>query len=388
MLPFSSAEFFIVFGIFIVLILGLKQVLKSHYYKYVLATISALFLVVIYPSPYHFITLILVSYGLTYLLSNVIKVQNKLLGIVVLLIPMLLVKLDIAFPYYPFHLNDIISFAGLSYASFRIMGYYMDKAPNDKMADFVSYFNFLAFTPTLLIGPIDKYSRFKTSQDTGFENITTDNFVLGWNALVKGVAFKYILAELIDRYWLNIYLPTSTELLHVANTMYAYYFYIFFDFAGYSFMALGIGKMMGINVPLNFRNPFTAVNSQEFWRTFHISLGDWLKDYFFTPLYMFLTRKKSLKPYPVARQNTALLLTFTLMGCWNGFKLHYIISGMLFGIIAVVHNTYTIECKKKGRDVFFGTMHPTLVKLLSIAIMFNAVAFAMYIFSGRCPFLH
>ncbi len=347
--------------------------------------LNALFLLVVYPKPLHFLMLIGFSYGITYLVSDVFKLRKKIWGILLLLLPMLMVKFDIRFDFYPFKINDVISFAGLSYASFRIMGYYMDKAPGQKMADTVSYFNFLAFTPTLLIGPIERYNRFTASQDTGFSNINTENFIISWNALVKGIAFKYVIAEVIDRYWLNIFPQESKQWLHMANNMYAYYFYLFFDFAGYSFMALGIGKMMGINVPLNFRNPFFSVNPQDFWRRFHISLGEWLKDYFFTPLYMFLTRKKSLKKYPLTRQNLAMLMTFMLMGCWNGFKFQYILSGFMFGVFSAVHNTYIHYCKKRGKDVFFGNLHPMAVRIISIFIMFNVVALALYIFSGRSP---
>ena len=386
MLPFSTYDFFIIMGIFIVIMVGSKFVFPASYYKYVLAFFNLLFLTVFYPKPYQFLTLIFFSYLVTYLVSDRFKFNKKIGGIILLLIPMLLVKLDITVPCYPFKLNDIISFAGLSYASFRIMGYYMDKAPDEKMADIVSYFNFLAFTPTLLMGPIDKFSRFYESQNNGFKNINSENYIVGWNAIVKGVAFKYIFAEIIDRYWLNIYPPESRELLAMANNMYAYYFYLFFDFAGYSFMALGIGKMMGINVPVNFTNPFFAVNPQDFWKRFHISLGDWLKDYFFNPLYLFFSRKKSLKKYPLTRQNIALIATFLLMGCWNGFQLHYILSGFLFGIYSAIHNTYVAECRKKGRDIFFGNLNPVAVKYISIVIMFNLVAFAMYVFSGRYPF--
>lgn len=363
-----------------------KFVLNSKYYKFILAFLNVSFLCIAYPQPYHFIILILFSYSLTFLIANVFKFRNKLWGILLLLMPMLLVKIDVRFGFYPFELNNLISFAGLSYASFRIMGYYMDKNPDEKMADFTSYFNFLSFTPTLLIGPIDRYNLFKVSQDNGFASINPENFIVGWTALVKGVAFKFIIAEIIDRYWLNIFPSTSKEFLHMANNMYAYYFYLFFDFAGYSFMALGIGKMMGMNVPLNFTNPFIAVNPQDFWRRFHISLGDWLKDYFFTPLYMFFTRKKSLKKHPIFRQNMALILTFLLMGCWNGFRFNYILSGFLFGLYSAIHNTYVIQCKKKSKDVFFGSMNPFAIKIISIVIMFNLIAFAMYIFSGRCPY--
>ena len=81
------------------------------------------------------------------------------------------------------------------------------------------------------------------------------------------------------------------------------------------------------------------------------------------------------------------MLTFVLMGCWNGFKANYILSGFLFGVFSAVHNTYAIQCKKKGKDVFFGNLNPVAVKIISIFIMFNIFAFAMYIFSGRFPYL-
>ncbi len=384
MLPFGSVEFFALMAIFVALI-GIAKLAKLHSrrYKYLLVFLNACFLTIIYPSPIHFFLLVIFSYFLTYLMSVVIKPKKKIWGLLMLLLPMLLVKFNIRLPFYPFELNNLLAFAGLSYASFRIMGYYMDRAPNEKMADPATYFNFLAFTPTLLIGPIDKFSRFKQSQDSALESLTTENYIVGWKYIVKGVAFKYVLAELVDRYWLNIFAADATGVLPVLNGMYAYYAFLFFDFAGYSHMALGIGKMMGINVPVNFTNPFVAVNPQDFWRRFHISLGEWLKEYFFTPIYLYFTRLKKLKAYPAFRQNFALLLTFLLMGCWNGFKSHFVLSGLLFGLYSAVHNNYTIQCKKAGKDVVFGTMNPTLVKYLSIFIMINLVAFSLYIFSGR-----
>lgn len=377
-------------AMYVAVLVVCKSFLQNSNYKYILGLLNGLFLIVIYPNPILFFLLIIYSYLLTYLCADVFKFKKKLWGILFLLLPMLLVKFDLHLNInlfsHPYNgkLNDLISFAGLSYASFRIMGYYMDKAPQEKIADITTYFNFLSFTPTLLIGPIDKYSRFKTSQDNGFTNINPDSFIIGWNYLVKGIAFKYILAEVVERYWLSHFDSDSKELWFMVNNMYGYYLYLFFDFAGYSFMALGIGKMMGINVPINFTNPFLAVNPQDFWRRFHISLGDWLKDYFFTPLYMFFTRKKRLKPYPLLRQNMSLFLTFLLMGCWNGFRFYYILSGSLFGIFSVVHNTYIIQCKYKGKDVFFGKLNPIAVKIISIFFMINLVAFALYIFSGRC----
>jgi len=388
MLPFSSFEFFIIMAIFIGLIALCKKFVGDNYYKYVLIFFNALFLIAIYTKPMHFILFIIYTYCITYLFTDKLKFKHKIWGILALLLPMLLVKFDIRFHFYPFELNNLLSFAGLSYASFKIVGYYMDKAPDERIANFIDYFNFLSFTPTLLIGPIDRFNKFKASSNLGFSQLNWENFTLGWDALIKGIAFKFVIAEVIDRYWLNLFDQQSSALVDILNNMYAYYFYLFFDFAGYSFMALGMGKMMGMEVPLNFKNPFTAINPQDFWQKFHISLGDWLKDYFFTPLYLFFSRKKGLKKYPLLRQNMALILTFLLMGCWNGFKLNYVLSGFIFGLYSATHNTYSVFCKRKGKDIIFGTLNEKTIKVLSIILTFNFVALALYIFSGRCPFIH
>ncbi len=385
MLPFAQVSFFYILFLMMGILWVSKLFLKDNQYKYVLLFLNSAFFLLYFTQPIHFTLFICWSYFVTYLFTNVLKLQKRIWGIIVLFAPMILVKLDISKNGNA--LNDIISFAGLSYASFKVMGYFMDKAYSEKMAYPVSYFNFLSFTPTLLIGPIDKFSRFKASEDNGFSNITWENSSKAWDFLLLGVALKYIGAELIDRYWLNLFPQESTQILHLFSGMYAYYLYLFCDFAGYSFMALGAAKFMGIVVPQNFRNPFFARNSQEFWHTFHVSLGDWLKSYFFTPLYTFFTRNKRLKPYPIFRQNSALFLTFLLMGCWNGFEKHYILSGCIFGLIAAGHNWYSIQCRKKQRDIVFGKLPDFWVKIISVFIMWNVVAFALYIFSGRFPFI-
>lgn len=278
MLPYNSFEFFVIMALFIATPAVLKLFLKNRSYKYVLAALNFGYLSILFPQPYHFFSLIIYSYFIVWLFSDVLKVKNKLYGVLALIIPLMLVKFGIKAG----GMNEWLPFAGLSYASFRFVGYYMDKSPDEKITDFVTYFNFLSFIPTVFIGPIDRLGRFKASQDNGFTAIAGDNFVSGWNSFVKGLAFKFIFAELIDRYWLNLFPEGSNEFLHVANSMYAYYFYLFFDFAGYSWMALGIGKMMGMAVPVNFTNPFLAQNPPDFWKKWHISLGDWLKDYFFS----------------------------------------------------------------------------------------------------------
>ena len=197
---------------------------------------------------------------------------------------------------------------------------------------------------------------------------------------------KYIIAEFINKYWLETIDIHSKSVLTMANCMYAYFAYLYFDFAGYSALAIGTGKMLGIDVPVNFNKPFLAKNPQEFWQRWHKTLGDWLRDYFFKPFYKTLSTYKKMKPFPLLRQNIALFLTFLLMGCWNGFRFHFILSGSIFGFYSVVHNSYIYYSKKNRRDIIFGNLPKSVIKWISIFIMFNLAAFSVYVFSGKLTF--
>ncbi len=383
MLPFSSLDFYVVAGIFVLWVFVSKLFLKKYItFANSLLAGSLIYLVFYYPKPLHILIFIVYTYFTYYLFISVIKSKNKLIGTLLILIPMILVKSAIKVHYYPFYVSEWLSFAGLSYISFRIVSIYVEAVPGTKPVNFLQYVNFLVFTPTLLIGPIDRFTRYTKDLKKGYGQVNLKNFILGWQAILLGIFYKYIGAEVVDRYWLSQFDHTSSNIVDMLNVMYAYYVYLFFDFAGYSAMAIGFGKMIGIDVPVNFNKPFIARNPQDFWRRFHKSLGDWLRDFFFMPFYKFFSTKKRLKPYPLFRQNISLFSTFLLMGCWNGFRKHYIISGSLFGLYSVAHNTYIYYSRKKRRDIVFGKMNDKLVQLISIFIMFNMAAFAIYIFSG------
>lgn len=349
--------------------------------------LSMIYLLFFFPKPWYVLILVGWAYLITTIFISFIKIHNKFTGIILLLIPLILVKSDIHLGTYPFVLNNLISFAGLSYISFRIISLYMDLEPGKRPVNFFRYVSYLTFTPTILIGPIDRFHHFSKELDGGYPQVNAGAFKKAMDWMLYGLIYKFVVAEVISRYWLDQFPPESKFWLDMGMNMYGYYLYLFFDFAGYSYMAMGAGKMLGINVPINFHFPFLARNPQDFWRRFHITLGDWLKDYFFAPLYIFFTRQKKLKAYPLLRQNTALFLTFVLMGCWNGFSRNFIISGALFGVYSMAHNTYVFYCRKKQCDILFGKLPERYIRVISIVIMFNLAAFAIYIFSGRCPYV-
>jgi membrane protein involved in D-alanine export len=277
-------------------------------------------------------------------------------------------------------LEIIFQVGGLSFATFRIIQLYIDESSSSERIKVIDFFNFTAFTPTILIGPLDKYKRFTDEIKTGYSTITFNKYAAGFHFLLKGLLYKFIIGEAIHTLVLE-HLTNDGTLVYHLSYMYIYLFYLFFDFAGYSLLAMSYGAFLGISVPVNFNLPFLSENPKMFWQRWHKSLGDWLNDYFFKPVFKELTSKGIWNS--IRRQNVALLLTFTVMGFWNGFELHFIISGLLFGVYSMVHNYYVYLCKKNKKDVFFRKLNPLYVKYVSIFMMFNLTAFAIYIFSGK-----
>lgn len=380
-LPFSSVQFYCFFAASLLVALIAKWLFSTKIkYKYIVLLINALYLILLFPKPLQLILLVLYSYFSIRILAK--KGANYLTAVLVLSLPLIMMKLIGIHTFGKANekLANIFQIVGISYITFRSIQVFIDEVSTSKKLNFLDFFNFTVFIPSLLIGPIDRFKRFTNDIDAGYENINSNSYAEGYQLLLKGLVYKYILAEFINRLVLNHLTDDGTLTYHLLY-MYSYLIFLFFDFAGYSLLAMSFAKFIGVSLPFNFNQPFLAVNPKEFWQRWHKSLGDWLNDYFFKPIFKDLTTKQKFKP--ITRQNLALLSTFTLMGFWNGFELHYIVSGILFGVYSMVHNYYVYLCKKNKKDIFFGTLNPKIVTLISIVFMFNAVAFSIYIFSGK-----
>ncbi len=380
-LPFASFQFYYFF-IVAVIIVFLSKVLFNNIIKlkYLILFINLSYIIFLFPKPIQLISLVYCLFHLTRFLKN-LKI-NYLLAALLISLPLVIMKL-IGIEFFNVANNKlavIFQIVGISYITFRTIQIYVDEDYKEHPPKFIDFFNFTVFVPSLLIGPIDRFDRFTKEIENGFTQINTSNYAQAFNYLTKGIAYKYIIAELISRLILNHLDAHQTPYYHVIY-MYSYLIFLFFDFAGYSLLAMSFAKFLGVTLPNNFDKPFLAVNPKEFWTKWHKSLGDWLNDYFFKPIFKELTSRKYFSP--ISRQNIALFSTFTLMGFWNGFELHFILSGMLFGIFSVIHNYYSFLCKKNKKDVLFGSLNSSIVSIISIVIMFNAVAFSIYIFSGK-----
>jgi len=376
-LPFSGINFFILAFIFIIFLhffkyLPLRKIIR---YKYVIFFAVVGYIYFFFPHSISNAMFLFLLY--TYFIYKVFiffNYQKILLPMVVIALPMILYKLDIG-PMY--------KIIGISYITFRSIQAIVD-SKNYGVMSFIDFTSFLLFPNTLLAGPIDRSYRFQKDLNKGYDNLTKENFFKGWDIFIVGVLFKFVFAEIVSIYWLSNINEKSKEIADMANSAYAYTTYLYFDFAGYSAMAVGLSIMMGIFVPMNFNKPYLAQNPQDFWRRFHITLGSWLNDYFFKPLYKYLHNVKLLKGKRLLMQNIAILSTFLLMGLWNGLTWYYIFSGFLFGIYSAIHNSYVWYVRKGGKDLF-SYFKPYVAINIKRFLMINAAVLALYFFSGRVP---
>lgn len=178
---------------------------------------------------------------------------------------------------------------GLSFATFRAVDVLLFAPRNERISP-LDYCNYLFFPLTLLAGPMYRWRNFQADLKRGYEGVTLETWLAGLELLIFGVIQKFGVAEAIWRYGLNTLDAHDYSLTGVALNASLYSFYLFFDFAGYSSMAIGVGMLFGFTLPVNFRNPLASANPQDFWRRWHISLSEWLRDVVFMPIYKALSK--------------------------------------------------------------------------------------------------
>ena len=200
-LPFSTILFFqYMFSCILLLYVAKFLISKIIPYKILLSFISFVYIAILFPKPFHILGLIVSLYLILLLLRKYYKHDNIILPVFLLSIPIILMKIGGAFPINPnSDFLKIIRIAGLSYMVFKVIGLYIEQRRNTSKIYFVDFFNFTAFVPTLLIGPLDRFGRFKKDTENGYSNMNSTFFNKGLNNLILGLLFKFICAETIRR---------------------------------------------------------------------------------------------------------------------------------------------------------------------------------------------
>lgn len=376
MLPFSGIWFFYWVLLSALLVHATKLIFPQirDVARRAVMGVSVLYLLFIFPDTKPLLYFICWVMLWLFLSIRYLRLKGVAWFIIPLLLPLLLSRIG--------ETASIFYFTGLSYISFRALQVFLDREQIASEWNISDLLFFLVYPPAILMGPIDRYRNFRNNLHHCAELTNGDSLIRGIIFCFQGAALKFIFAEMVNMFWLSAYEAQPT--VFFAGEMYAYSIFLYFDFAGYSLMAMGWSLLCGMPLPENFNLPFLSENIQDFWRRFHISLGDWLKDYFFKPIYKFLSSQSSFRSYPLLRQNLALFLTFLLMGCWNGFRLPFIVSGALFGLYSVLHNTWVVVQRRRNK-VFFLSGDSPVERILSVLLTLHAACFSLYIFGGHSP---
>ena len=269
-------------------------------------------------------------------------------------------------------------FLGISYVTFRALDIvFCLRDGVIARPGTVDLFMFLFFFPTISAGPIDRYRRFVADWR---KTRSRADFLADLDGAVqhffRGLLYKFIIAALIEQRWLR---PAGhrANLTGLVSYMYAYSFYLFFDFAGYSALAISISYLFGVHTPENFNRPFLARNIRDFWNRWHMTLSFWFRDHVYMRFLLAAARGKWFKSMHTAAI-LGYFLAFGLMGLWHGIEPHYIVYGFYQATLLSAFHIFS-SWKKVHQQWSEGL----LWNAVAVFITFNAVCFGLLIFSGR-----
>ncbi|HUM27978.1 MAG TPA: MBOAT family O-acyltransferase [Anaerolineales bacterium] len=221
---------------------------------------------------------------------------------------------------------------GLSYVTFQLIAYLVDvwKGNTPAEKNFVSFSAYLLFFPKLVSGPITRYKPFVVQMEQ--LNPSMDDVAAGFRRLLSGFIKRTVIANQLALMANAVFnQPTANvEPKFAWLGLAAYTLQIFFDFSGYTDMALGLGLMIGVRLPENFNFPYIAQSVSDFWRRWHITLSTWFREYVFYPL--------ERKRFKWMGQQVNILIVFLLTGLWHGFNPTFMVWGMIHGIALAVES--------------------------------------------------
>ncbi|MBP1544570.1 MAG: MBOAT family protein [Oscillospiraceae bacterium] len=257
---------------------------------------------------------------------------------------------------------------GISFFTFQSMSYTIDLyRRNIKVQkNPVSFIGFVSLFPQLVAGPIVRYEDIQNEIDN--RTITEKMVGDGICRFITGLGKKVLIANNIGMLWTTIKETAGFDYTQLSTVtawlgILAFTFQIFFDFSGYSDMAIGLGKMMGFNFPENFDYPYMSHSVSEFWRRWHMTLGAWFKSYIYIPLG---GNRKGL-----ARTIINLLIVWTVTGIWHGASWNFMLWGLYFGILIVLERLFLGKVLEKIPP-FFSWLY-TFVLVVFGWVMFDAI---------------
>ncbi len=370
---FEGNEFFLL--LFVVLLIGFVVNFFEKRKDYYILALSFLFAGAIYGKSrammVYLLTFIVYQYFLVFLAQRIEAKRLKPL-VFLSILPLVINKV---FALTSLHL---LAFIGISYMSFKtiqIMLEISDGLIKEKIG-VKDYLQFLLFFPTVSAGPIDRSRRFlkeinEVMPRKEYLELAGD----GVYRIVLGLLYKVVLSTYV--YQMLLTLNNTGTVVYSIKYMYLYTLYLFFDFAGYSLMAVGSSNILGIQTPMNFNKPFLSVDIKDFWTRWHITLSTWLRDFVFSRVLMQVIRKKWFKNR-LHNATYAYMVNMLVMGFWHGLSVSYIVYGFYHGVLMAGFEVY-----QKKSNFYKKNKNKNWYKLLSWFVTMNLVMVGFFIFSGE-----
>jgi alginate O-acetyltransferase complex protein AlgI len=228
---------------------------------------------------------------------------------------------------------------GISFYTFQALSYSIDVYfGKEKAEKHLGYFAlYVSFFPQLVAGPIERFSRL-TPQLKAKHDFTYDNLANGLRLILYGLFIKMVIADNLAGIVDKIYAaPNNYSSLDILKGVVFYSFQIYSDFYGYSVIAIGSAKIMGVNLMNNFKTPYLAKNIAEFWQRWHISLSTWFRDYLYYPLGGNRVKK--------SRWALNIMIVFVVSGIWHGANWTFLIWGALYGVLYILEKVLNSALK-------------------------------------------
>ena len=264
---------------------------------------------------------------------------------------------------------------GISFYTFQTMSYTIDVYRNTVKVqkNIIAFGTYVSLFPQLIAGPIVRYSDVAEQLVNRRESL--QQFTEGVRIFLVGLSKKVLLANQMGVLWDSVRRSgESAGALGAWVGIIAYTFQIYFDFSGYSDMAIGLGKMFGFEFMKNFDYPYISKSITEFWRRWHISLGTWFREYVYIPLG---GNRKGL-----GRQIINMSVVWFLTGLWHGASWNFILWGIYFGIILIIEKSFLLKLLKKA-PAFVGHIYSLLLIVLGWVLFYFEDMAEMAEFIGR-----
>ncbi len=381
---FSSISFLYVF---LPVVLALYYLVPKQLKNYILLAASMFFYFVGEPI---YVILLVISSISDFFHSIYIEGHRGTRGAKIALISSIIINLGMLgfFKYTDFFIgsfNDVFGTAipltgvelpiGISFFTFQTMSYTIDVYRGEARAEknLATFATFVCLFPQLIAGPIVRYTDISEELRTRTHNL--DSLYLGIRRFVFGLAKKVLIADAMGELC-DIFRASDSSVVFYWLYAIALCLQIYFDFSGYSDMAIGLGRIFGFSFPENFNYPFISASITEFWRRWHMTLGGWFRDYLYIPLGG--NRVSKLRWFI----NIGIIWAAT--GLWHGAAWTFVAWGVMFGILLIVEKLFLLELLRKAGAV---VRHVYVLLMVAISfVLFNAADLPQLIFDIKGMF--